>query len=49
MRKQIVLVFAIALLASAPAAATGLATCDSGPRSGWQPAEILEKLLTERG
>ena len=49
MHKKMIVVFAIALLASAPAAATGLATCDSGPRSGWQPAEKLEKLLTERG
>ncbi|MEN9629073.1 MAG: hypothetical protein RJA10_2300 [Pseudomonadota bacterium] len=32
-----------------PASATGLATCDSGPRSGWQPAEKLEKQLTDRG
>jgi len=29
--------------------ATGLATCDSGPKSGWQPIEKLEKQLTERG
>jgi hypothetical protein len=31
------------------AGATGLATCDSGPKSGWKPAETLEKMLTERG
>ena len=29
--------------------ATGLATCDSGPDSGWQATEILEKQLTEKG
>ena len=29
--------------------ATGLATCDSGPRSGWQAVEKLEKILTEQG
>jgi hypothetical protein len=29
--------------------ATGLATCDSGPQSGWQPTEKLEKQLTEKG
>ena len=29
--------------------ATGLATCDSGPESGWQAAETLEKQLTEKG
>jgi hypothetical protein len=31
------------------AAATGLATCDSGPKSGWQAVEKLEKMLTEKG
>jgi hypothetical protein len=30
-----------------PAYATGLATCDSGPKSGWQPQETLEKKLTD--
>jgi hypothetical protein len=30
-----------------PASATGLATCDSGPKSGWQPQEKLEKKLTD--
>jgi hypothetical protein len=28
--------------------ATGLATCDSGAREGWQPQEKLEKQLTEK-
>jgi hypothetical protein len=37
-------------LATIPvASATGLATCDSGPKSGWQPVEKLEKMLTEKG
>jgi hypothetical protein len=31
------------------AQATGLATCDSGPKSGWQASEKLEKELTEKG
>jgi hypothetical protein len=31
------------------ASATGLATCDSGARSGWQPQDTLEKMLTDRG
>jgi hypothetical protein len=37
--------------ACAPAAAfaTGLATCDSGPESGWQPQEKLTKMLTDKG
>ena len=38
-----------ALTLSAPAFATGLATCDSGPKSGWQPQEKLEKLLVDQG
>ena len=29
--------------------ATGLATCDSGPKSGWQAVEKLEKELTDKG
>ena len=36
-------------LAALSAGATGLATCDSGPRSGWQPQEKLEKMLTGQG
>ncbi len=29
--------------------ATGLATCDSGPKTGWQPVEKLEAQLKEKG
>jgi hypothetical protein len=29
--------------------ATGLATCDSGPKSGWQSADKLEQQLKEKG
>ena len=36
-------------LVAGPAQATGLATCDSGPKSGWQPAEKLEAMLKEKG
>jgi hypothetical protein len=32
-----------------PAQATGLATCDSGPKSGWQSVEKLEQLLKDKG
>jgi hypothetical protein len=40
----------IALLASLCGAhATGLATCDSGPKSGWQPVEKLEQILKDKG
>ena len=38
---------AFGLFASA-AQATGLATCDSGPREGWQPQGKLEKQLVEQ-
>ena len=44
--------FAVALAifgASACASATGLATCDSGPKTGWQPVEKLEVQLKEKG
>ncbi|MEN9538817.1 MAG: hypothetical protein RLZZ126_1052 [Pseudomonadota bacterium] len=40
-----------ALLASMAmhAGATGLANCESGPKSGWQPVEKLEAQLKEKG
>ena len=38
-----------AWLAAAPASATGLATCDSGPKSGWQSVETLQKRLEGQG
>jgi hypothetical protein len=38
-----------ALVCSASAGATGLATCDSGPQSGWKSQESLEKMLTDQG
>lgn len=41
-----VLLFAVQV---GSAGATGLATCDSGPQSGWQSEDILRKQLTERG
>ena len=36
------------LLTSTGAFATGLATCESGPKSGWQPQEKLEKQLVDQ-
>ena len=39
---------AFALGASA-AQATGLATCDSGPREGWQAEDRLTAVLKEKG
>jgi len=45
------LAFALLALsfAAGTAGATGLATCDSGPESGWQPKETLSRQLTEKG
>ena len=36
-----------AAILAVPAHATGLATCDSGPKTGWQPQETLEKKLVD--
>lgn len=47
--KPVIALFTAALSLPAAALATGLATCDSGPESGWQPQEKLQKMLTERG
>ena len=42
--------FALAALAGQTSAqATGLATCDSGPKSGWQPTTKLEEQLKAQG
>lgn len=38
-----------ALLFSPAAGATGLATCDSGPQSGWQGTEVLQEQLVAAG
>lgn len=48
--KRIVLAgLAAGMFAAIPAHATGLATCDSGPRETWQAQEKLEQMLKERG
>ena len=39
----------LTLLFTSAAGSTGLATCDSEPRSQWQAQEVLEKKLTEQG
>lgn len=40
---------AVSFLTAAFAAnATGLATCDSGPKADWQPPEKLEKMLVDQ-
>ena len=43
------LVTAGLMAAAAQAGATGLATCDSGPRTGWQPVEKLAQALKAEG
>ena len=48
--KTLSIVVASALVLSCGAArATGLATCDSGPKDKWQPESKLEKMLTDKG
>ena len=37
------------LLAIFSAQATGLATCDSGPKESWQPQAKLEQMLKDKG
>ncbi len=37
------------LLGTTAASATGLATCDSGPKEGWQPQAKLEEALKGKG
>jgi hypothetical protein len=50
MNSPLKLSLTLTLLITIPAAhATGLATCDSGPRSTWQPAEQLEQQLKAQG
>src|SRR5687768_7052085 len=38
-----------ALFAAAPASATGIMTCQSGPQSGWRSQEQLVQHLTREG
>ena len=40
---------AVLLLISGAAGATGLAKCDSGPKTGWQPQAKLEEGLKAKG
>jgi hypothetical protein len=49
--RHLAFTFIAGLLATSAhhASATGLATCDSGPKSGWQATEVLEKKLTDGG
>jgi hypothetical protein len=49
--KSLLLLAVLAVLSTVGslAHATGLATCNSGPQSGWQPQETLQKRLTDQG
>jgi hypothetical protein len=49
--KPLLLLAVLAVLSTigSLAHATGLATCDSGPQSGWQAQEALQKRLTDQG
>jgi hypothetical protein len=50
--KTVAIALAAALgagLWGSPSQATGLATCDSGDKAGWQPVAKLEAQLKEKG
>lgn len=49
MRTLAVIAVSLGLLIAGASHATGLATCNSGPQSGWQPQATLEKILSEQG
>jgi hypothetical protein len=49
MRILAVLAAASVMLLAQTSHATGLATCDSGPKDGWQPQAKLEQALKDRG
>ena len=37
------------LITTTSAGATGLATCESGPKDGWQASTKLEQMLKDKG
>jgi hypothetical protein len=47
--RQALASLALVLCALPAAHATGLATCDSGAKSGWQSTDVLTKQLTDKG
>ncbi|HUT47820.1 MAG TPA: PepSY domain-containing protein [Alphaproteobacteria bacterium] len=50
MKPALLIAAAMLALAVAPAAqATGLTTCNSGPKSGWQSQDTLKTKLTGEG
>jgi hypothetical protein len=46
---QVLISSGLLLFIALPSFATGLATCESGPKSGWQAVEKLEQLLKDQG
>ena len=40
---------AVLLITTTSVGATGLATCESGPKEGWQASTKLEQLLKDKG
>jgi hypothetical protein len=49
LKVSVLMAMCAAAMIHANVSATGLATCDSGPKSGWQPVEKLEQQLKEKG
>jgi hypothetical protein len=49
MKPAAALIIIAAVCAPVAAYATGLATCDSGPESGWQSQEKLTRMLVDKG
>jgi len=45
----LILTLCLAIGDASPGFATGLYTCDSGPRSGWKTQDELKKSLAQRG
>ena len=49
MKRSALIIALTGCVLCAPAFATGLATCDSGPQETWRPQAELEKQLTAKG
>lgn len=47
--RKILILAALLSAAAGHASATGLATCDSGPQSGWKTEDTLRKQLADKG
>ena len=49
MRHVALYTVAVLLITTTSAGATGLATCESGPKEGWQASTKLEQMLKDKG